>query len=173
MSNITTFDTIEYNDSSHIEEKNGLLQELQSLYQRREEEKLTIVSTVQRKSKKRKSNPIGKPHHLQEQKQQFDEADCSALSHLKSSQGTALSPILNRNPTISSFTVVPSVKRRSGLVRRTHSPITVVSTNPLPNQCPMVASILLWSSLFLSLFIAHHLFVLCTRQSAVSSKLVD
>ncbi len=84
----------------------------------------TLIKHTKHKRKKRSKLPLKR----QSKCKPIDKPG-SSLSRTSNAinEGTALSPILNR---VSSFTL-PSLtrfKRRTGLVRRTHSPITTVST---------------------------------------------
>ncbi len=91
------------------------------------------VSTTPRinKKRKRKSNPIsiGKPLLHSKRSPLYLPSISTSEKRVALCQGTASSPNLNNNkPTIATaFKTLPISKRRYGVVRRTHSPINVVS----------------------------------------------
>lgn len=95
--------------------------------------KITIATTTPRinKKRKRKSTPIsiGKPLLYSKRSSLELPSISTSEKQFALRQSTALSAILSNNkPTIATaFKTVPISKRRYGIVRRTHSPINVVS----------------------------------------------
>ena len=120
---------------SNHEEKSRDIQTKRQLQLKKRYSSTTIVARglKRKKNKKRKSTPIGtiiKPTNKSSSPPAVARKFISGNRFLMNSKTSTFSPILNPDcGSISSSFKTPSrFKKRQGLVRRTHSPLTVVSS---------------------------------------------